>query len=167
VSRWPPDPAPLHDAELEAADRLLDQANALLRRHRDAQPPATTIDPQDSDELPILTDVVDESDPELSQLVAQANTAASAQDTALPGQLPTDMLTERLIRLDTELSREIEAWVSKEFAQILAGEFERLTERMQTEMIARLRAALLPELSQRISRLLDREQDPTDSGRTP
>lgn len=167
MSRWPPDPAPLHDADLEAADRLLDQANALLRRHRDAEPAATTVAPQDSDELPILTDVVDESDPELSRLVAQANTAASAQDTALSGQLPADTLTERLIRLDTELSREIETWVSKEFPQILAGELERLTERMQTEMITHLRAVLLPELSQRISRLLDREQDPTDSGRTP
>lgn len=167
MSRWPPDPASLHDADLEVADRLLNQANALLRRHRDAEPAATAADLQDSDELPILTDVVDESDPELSRLVAQANSAASAQDTALSGQLPADTLTERLIRLDTELSREIEAWVSKEFPQILAGELERLTERMQTEMIAHLRAVLLPELSQRISRLLDREQDSTDRGRTP
>lgn len=66
---WPPLP---DDEELERADALLDQADALLRRHRPAEthsspspePPrpdefAEPVALEDEDDLPILTDVVD------------------------------------------------------------------------------------------------------------
>lgn len=176
MSDWQPPTPPLHDDDLEAADRLLDQANALLRRHRGTDTAPGKAAPVDGDDLPILTDVVDESDPELPLLIDAADAppvAAPADEepaAALPsshkGTVP-DALAERLIRLDTELNREIENWVSSEFPQILGRELDRLTERMQAEMITHLRAVLLPELSERISHLLDQAQETAGDNRKP
>lgn len=55
------------DEELERADDLLDQADALLGRHRAARPANETAAPPspadaDSADLPILTEVVDPSE---------------------------------------------------------------------------------------------------------
>ena len=66
MKQWPDLP---DDDELGRADDLLDQADALLRRHRgEAQPtsaPARTPAPTeafDDDDLPILTEIVDDLD---------------------------------------------------------------------------------------------------------
>ncbi|THF58684.1 hypothetical protein E6O51_16590 [Pseudothauera rhizosphaerae] len=178
----------MQEDEFQEADRLLDQADALLRRHRTGDASPAGPEPAEGDDLPILTDVVDESELDLP-LVAEAPPTelppdfgappealppAPAAD-AIPAPAPAapapagtgfeapapDLLTERLIRLDTELSREVERWVNVEFPQILARELDRLTQRMQTEMLAHLRATLLSELSDRISNLLDHQtQEP-------
>lgn len=85
---WP-SPSLSADSELERADELLDQADAFLRRHRagfaataDAPPhlPTPAPDPFDDEDLPILTDVVDDFD--LAAPVATSGppaTAAAAQ----------------------------------------------------------------------------------------
>jgi hypothetical protein len=188
------------DRELERADILLDQADALLRRHHaheepeggpaDAWTPGAGLD----DDLPILTEVVEgfEFPPETPasslrpaapfRLGSSPATAmhqgpealdppASAAATAVPlarAAAPSDTLqarlAERLVELDTEIAREIGAWVATEMPPILARELDQLAGRMQAEIEAHLRATLLPELSARLGRLLDLAADP---GRTP
>jgi hypothetical protein len=167
VSDWRRPTPSLQDDDLAAADRLLDQANALLRRHRGTEVQPGENPALDSDDLPILTDVVDDSDPALP-LLHEAEPLPPPPFTALAPAAPAtplrpapdpDALAERLVQLDTALNREIEQWVSTEFPQILGRELDRLSTRMQAEMIAHLRAVLLPELSERISHLLDQTQE--------
>ena len=191
---WPP----LHadaDAELERADDLLDQADALLSRHRmptEAQAlarPMTRPHPDvsghdalaycdnplaDDDDLPILTEIVDELElpperteqaarplPPLSAsaaLSASVSAAFSASPIAEPTPTPapsatsrmttedriTYQIAERLIELDTQIARSISAWMDTEFPQLLQRQLEHLSEQLQTEMQAHLRATLLP-----------------------
>ena len=202
---WPP----LHadaDAELERADDLLDQADALLSRHRmppeaqDLARPMTRPHPDvsghdalaycdnplaDDDDLPILTEIVDELElpparteqaarplPPLSAtatLTASVSAAFSASPIAEPTatQAPsatarmsaedriTYQIAERLVELDTQIARSISEWMDKEFPQLLQRQLDRLSEQLQTEMQAHLRATLLPELSAHISAQLD------------
>ncbi len=173
MSDWRP-PGPLHDEDIEAADRLLDQADALLRRHRGADAPAEHV-ALDGDDLPILTDMVDESDPELPLLVDAAPPAAAAPfagpapvaqagpppATAAPSSAELSReLAEHLIRLDTEIAREIEGWINRELPQLLSREFDAFSERLRQEALDHLRATLLPRLSDRIASHLE-EPDET------
>ena len=194
------------DAELERADDLLDQADALLSRHRmppEAQPAARVATQQhtdayvrealascdsplaDDDDLPILTEIVDELElpPEGTEqaarplaplsasaaLTASVSAAFSASPIAEPtptrapsatSRMTTEdrityQIAERLIELDTQIARSISAWMDTEFPQLLQRQLDRLSEQLQTEMQAHLRATLLPELSAHISAQLD------------
>ena len=205
------------DAELERADDLLDQADALLSRHRmppDAQPAArVTTQPHtdayarealascdsplaDDDDLPILTEIVDELElpperteqaarplPPLSAtatLTASVSAAFSASPIAEPTatQAPsatarmsaedriTYQIAERLVELDTQIARSISAWMDKELPQLLQRQLEHLSEQLQTEMQAHLRATLLPELSAHISAQLELTPRTTTAPRT-
>lgn len=184
MKQWPGLP---EDDELERADSLLDQADALLRRHRPddrlAEPATedwTAGTEFDDDDLPILTEIVE--DFELPAGLATTSTRSPsgfeqepstlARDTDTPPMAaPTPStrpeedalsarLAERLIELDTEIAREIGAWVAAEMPQILARELDQLASRVQAEMQAHLRATLLPKLSARVGRLLDPAADP-------
>ncbi len=123
------------DADLAEADALLLKADALLRRHRfgasDSSP--ATID----DDLPILTEIVDDLSP--------PPTSAT----------PHPDLAEQLVELDTELSREIETWFANELPELLAAELEALSRQFHERALAHLRATLLPMLSARIAHRLD------------
>ncbi len=182
MNDWPP---PSRDEDLERADDLLDQADALLRRHRGQtearpQPLAGGHDPGpafDDDDLPILTEIVDDLDlppgwseprppaalasvsapsPMLADLAAVEPETPAAQQSAPAQQAAlAQHLAEKLVQLDTEIAREVADWVAVEFQQVLARELERLGERLHAEMLAHLRATLLPELSARVSTLLD------------
>jgi hypothetical protein len=194
---WPTLPP---DDELERADSLLNQADALLRRHRvddkhadataDDWAPGAELD-GDDDDLPILTEIVEDYElpPALPRVPSRSVTGfdrAPAQSAALhetaraplstPG-MPTPAqttatadtaiqdalsarLAERLVKLDTEIAREIGNWVAAEIPQILARELDQLAARVQAEMQAHLRATLLPEISARVGRLLDPAADP-------
>lgn len=175
MSEWTP---LSRDNDLERADDLLGQADALLRRHRGepgtaAQSAAHAHDPDpafDEDDLPILTDIVDDLDlpqgwPEhkaVDTVVASPPHAPPARMDAGPAPEPdahraavAQHLAERLVELDTEIAREVADWVAVEFQQVLDRELDRLGERLHAEMLAHLRATLLPALSGRVSRLLD------------
>lgn len=170
------------EAELERADDLLDKADALLRRHRGADPePAPDTLPgndtdivmslEDEDDLPILTDIVEDFDlavPVLSEVVAPSapDAAAAAHPAAAspaPAPEPADIdrarIAEQLIEIDTEVSREVEAWLANELPQILSRELDALVEKVRSETLAHLRATLLPTLSERIARRLDQLDD--------
>lgn len=172
MNPWQP-PAALHDADIEAADRLLDQADALLRRHRSGSD--APVQPVDADDLPILTDVVDEGEIDLAALTPLSPAAPSppaaetppapvatppappppAATTVAPVPSFHDLLTEHLIELDTELTREIETWLDRELPQMVARELDAFGERLHRQALEHLRTTLLPRLSDRIAAHLD------------
>ncbi len=165
MSTWAPLP---RDDELERADELLDQADALLRRHRGAEQgaarPRAALDDED---LPILTDVVD--DLELVQEPATAGaqspgatepaSAPAAQGApaapARPGEAQKD--------LEQALLREVESWITSEMPRILARELDQLGERLREEMLAHLQSTLAPRLSGRQAADLRGGEDPTQA----
>ncbi|CAM5473881.1 hypothetical protein TMEC54S_03753 [Thauera mechernichensis] len=168
--------------ELERADDLLNQADALLKRHQ-AKDDAGGMDwyptPElDEDDLPILTEVVEDfalppdwpatsaphatgferpptPPPKAHASSVQAPPSAGADHSAALQAALSSRLAEKLVELDTEIAREIGLWVSNEMPQILSRELDGLASRLQAEMQAHLRATLLPELSARVGRLLD------------
>lgn len=158
------------DAELERADDLLGKADALLRRHRGSDAPLPDDDPvdeyevalEDGDDLPILTDIVDDFDPEIPLLTEVAAAPAVLAPTpqpavvAPPPGLDPAFIAEQLVELDTEIRREVEAWLATELPQILSREFDALIEKVRGETLAHLRATLLPTLSEHIASRLDR-----------
>jgi len=183
VSNWPPRADA--DEELQRADALLGQADALLNRHRGEASPSA------DDDLPILTDVVDEDElppeallppkraplpgaapaaaPTVQPAVApspqqppvppaQAFSAPTPTPQAAPASLSPHQV-EQLVRLDTEISREVEAWLANELPQILSRELDSLAERVRMQALAHLRATLLPTLSERIARRLDGSEE--------
>ena len=180
MKEWPPSP---RDDDLERADDLLGQADALLRRHRgqsDMEAPRHAQDPEpafdDDDDLPILTEIVEDLDlpPTWSGHKAADAAAASIFHTR-PAPAPAvttadqaghraavaQLLAEELVELDPELARKVADWVAVEFQQVLDRELERLGERVRAEMLAHLRATLLPELSAQVSTLLDDSARPS------
>ena len=180
MKEWPPSP---RDDDLERADDLLGQADALLRRHRgqsDMEAPRHAQDPDpafdDDDDLPILTEIVEDLDlpPTWSGHKAADAAAASIFHTR-PAPAPAvttadqaghraavaQLLAEKLVELDTEIARKVADWVAVEFQQVLDRELERLGERVRAEMLAHLRATLLPELSAQVSTLLDDSARPS------
>ncbi len=148
MSMWAPGSRVEPDDDLKAADELLGKADALLRRHhRSTEPsePDVFVALEDED-LPVLTDVVDPAELPTTPLAA-------------PPHGEQNRLAEQLVGLDTEISREVEAWFATEFPQLLSRELDKFSDRLQEETLAHLRATLLPALSERISRRLEDESD--------
>lgn len=136
--------------ELEAADALLDQADALLRRHRGGSRSALApLDDADADELPLLTDVVD---------ALPAPPGPPSQPAATPNDI---LLAERLVALEAAISKEVESWLAVELPQLLSLELDRLSDRLRTQALAHMRATLLPALSTRIADELGNQPDRT------
>ena len=94
------------EQELAEADRLLNRADALLRRHQPAsqpdagrpwhEPPSdaglTTVDlgEEDDDDLPILTEVIDRNDPLLQRLARPADLTPSRREADVSSLQPDD-----------------------------------------------------------------------------
>lgn len=143
MNEWKPlgdDPA----AELELADSLIDKADALLRKHRGAEPSAH------HDELPILTDVVTDYDDQIPLL----GEPVSAHAFTAPPQRRA-LLLEQLEKIDMLINNEVEAWLNNELPQLLSRELDQLSERLRVETLAHLRATLLPTLSAHIASQID------------
>lgn len=148
MNEWSPlgdDPA----AELELADSLIGKADALLRKHRGAEPPAHP------DDLPILTDVVTDFDDGIPLLADPVGGQDSAEPADPHRALNRAELVEHLVQIDTLIAREVEAWLSNELPQLLSRELDSLSERLRVETLAHLRATLLPTLSDHIASRLD------------
>lgn len=153
-----PDPSP----ELELADDLIDKANALLWRHRAVEPMPTEHLPDldantDEDDIPILTEVVEDFGDEIPVLQESITPAPPASQTGLadPSGQQHARLVEHLVQIDTLIAREVEAWLSNELPQLLSRELDSLSERLRIETLAHLRATLLPTLSNHIASRLD------------
>lgn len=155
MNDWPPPPDD-PDAELQMADSLIGKADALLRRHRSADTPPSVTD--DTDDLPILTDIVVDFDDSIPLLSERTMPQADAlQPAPLPSATEDDRarLVEHLVQIDTVITREVENWLSTELPQLLSREFDSLSARLRTEALAHLRATLLPTLSEHIANRLD------------
>ena len=116
----------------------------------------------DGDDLPVLTDVVDEriepyigdSEPIILEPMRTEAELAHTAPTAGITQPPGD-LAERLVTLDTAISRLIEDWVANELPQLVSRELDDLAERLRVKASAHLRATLQPLISAEIANTLD------------
>ncbi|MBT9498024.1 MAG: hypothetical protein RBS05_08400 [Zoogloea oleivorans] len=146
----------------EEAEHLIARTDALIHRHESFAAPSET------DDLPVLTDVVDEriepyigeTSPIILEPVTPAaelpETRAEPIFTLLPGTVDQ---AERLVALDTAISRHIEEWVANELPQLVSRELDDLAERLRDAAAAHLRATLLPLVSAEIADQLDSPPD--------
>lgn len=125
------------DRELTEADLLLRKADALLHRYKPVENPA------DDDDLPLVTDIVED-------------TANYAPEAEAPDPIA---LAERLIDLDTAISRAVEEWIAREVPQLIEREIQQLGSRLRMETLAHARATLLPKLSEQIAVRLTEVRD--------
>lgn len=121
------------------------------------------LDEQDEgDDLPVLTDVVEERiEPYIGESSApiilehiEPSSTPDSMSAPYAGQ-PADHLAERLVALDTAISRHLEEWVNNELPQLVSRELDDLAERLREAAAAHLRATLLPTLSAEIAETLD------------
>lgn len=139
---------PLDDEE---GDRLLQKADALIHRHESfAIPPEV-------DDLPVLTEVVDEriepyiGDAPLLELPAMnEDPEPGAQAGAMAGDLSL---------LDDALRHHLDEWVDNELPQLISRELDALADRLALAAANHLRATLLPLLSAEIRRAESPRQD--------
>ena len=119
----------------------------------------------EADDLPVLTDVVDErpepfigeSAPIILEPVQPEPSISEAFPPVFAAQPGQDELAERLVALDTAISRHIEDWVANELPQLISRELDELAERLSHKAAAHLRASLLPLVSSEIADTLDSE----------
>ncbi|NSL56466.1 hypothetical protein [Uliginosibacterium aquaticum] len=64
-------------------------------------------------------------------------------------------MSERLIELDAQISQSLNQWLAKELPPIIASELLGLSERLRVQTTAHMRATLLPELSEQVSKVLE------------
>lgn len=64
-------------------------------------------------------------------------------------------MSERLIELDAQIAQSINQWLARELPPIIASELLGLSERLKIQTAAHMRATLLPELSEQVSKVLD------------
>lgn len=147
---------PLED---EDADPLFDKADALIQRH------ASFAIESELDDLPVLTDVVESPPPALDTVTAAEPAEATSAEPPLPdlaaasaaaARAEADRLAERLVTLDTVISRHIQDWVATELPQLVSRELDDLAERLQGAAASHLRATLLPLISTEIADTLDK-----------
>ena len=63
--------------------------------------------------------------------------------------------SEQLIELDAYITQSIDAWLTRELPHIISNELTIVAERIRAQTAAHMRATLLPELSNKLSALLD------------
>lgn len=74
-------------------------------------------------------------------------------------ELATMQISEHLIQLDAYIAQAIDGWLAQELPQIIAGELDSLVERLRMQTAAHMRATLLPEISDKLSSILDATLD--------
>ncbi|WP_374483468.1 hypothetical protein [Zoogloea sp.] len=128
-------------------------------------PPLDALD--EGEDLPLLTDVVEERiEPYIGEATpiilepVDGETALVAEAPPPPSSpsMQHELLAERLVALDTAISRHIEEWVNNELPQLVSRELDELAERLREAAAAHLRATLIPALSAEIADTLDDSQ---------
>lgn len=121
----------------DKSDELLDKADALMRRHRpvaiDAAPEVTESneaaadDINDSDDLPVLTEVVDPHD-------------------AAPALTPRPTARDERTQLSSALTAELETWLDEALPGHIVHVLDGLADQLVGQLSQRARAELLPRL---------------------
>ncbi|HUY03759.1 MAG TPA: hypothetical protein VMV33_10765 [Rhodocyclaceae bacterium] len=113
-------------------DSLLDQADALMRRHRVYVAGAASTAPEpalvdESDDLPLLTDIVAAEPP--------TETAGADID-----------LERRLAEHHAALVLELETWLDEQLPQLVIRAMDGITDHLVTQITRRAQEQLLPRL---------------------
>lgn len=72
-------------------------------------------------------------------------------------------MSEHLITLDSYISQSIEGWLAKELPQIISSELDAFVTRLRQQTTNHMRATLLPDLSEKLSSILDEALKTDDS----
>lgn len=126
--------------------RLLEQADALMRRNRVFLAGAQAVPNNEIalDDLPVLTDVVGEPDD------------AAAQTQEIEAEV-SKQLAARLVEQRIQLNGALEVWLDEKLPLLLAP----LIEGLGTELVAHLRAHVRGDLLPQLATLL--EPEPPDA----
>ncbi|HEX5126849.1 MAG TPA: hypothetical protein VFW00_08915 [Rhodocyclaceae bacterium] len=185
----PADDAALSDALLSKADALI-RRNRPDGVGSDAEElPLLT---EELDDLPQLTEALEDveilaldDDEDLDEL----SSAEKIREVSLDGETDVAQFTisqddvdqavlvavkqateqanmrvaEQLIDFDSYITQALEAWISTELPPLMASEMDGMVERLRLKTLAQMRATLLPELSGKLSALLDATSKPGDS----
>lgn len=113
----------------------------------------------DSDDLPVLTDVVDERiEPFIGDsepiILEPVGSEPELQDAASV-LAPVPDLAGRIVELDIAINRLIEDWVATELPQLVSRELDALAERLRVKAVTQLQHSLQPLISAEIARRLD------------
>jgi hypothetical protein len=129
----------MSEQDKDDASSLLQQADALMRRHRrvfiagaEAAPKPQPVGPVEADnvDVPVLTEVF-----EADQLIAGATRAAEDEIRA--------RIHAAVGANDAELARALERWIATQLPQALSQALDSVQEQLKIELAARLRAELL------------------------
>lgn len=126
----------MSEQDKDDASSLLQQADALMRRHRrvfvagaETPKPVGPVS-ADNGDVPVLTEVV-----EADQQIATVSNAAEADIKA--------RIHAAVGANDAELARALERWISTQLPDALAQALDSVAEQLKLELAARLRAELL------------------------
>lgn len=64
-------------------------------------------------------------------------------------------MSEHLITLDAYIAQAVEGWLARELPEIISGEIDAFVYRLKEQSVSHMRATLLPDLSEKISVILD------------
>jgi hypothetical protein len=70
-------------------------------------------------------------------------------------QQAASAMSERLIELDAQIAQNLNQWLARELPPLIASELVGLSERLRVQTAAHMRATLLPELSEQVSKVLE------------
>lgn len=150
---------PLED---EDGDVLIEKAAALMHRHE-------RLIAADDDDLPVLTDVVEERiEPFIGERAPIVLTPADDEPALGEPEIVDDSpviapaaaavdFQAQLVALDAAIARHIEHWVANELPQLVSRELDELAARIGDKAAAHLRATLLPAVSAEIADTLDNQ----------
>jgi hypothetical protein len=117
----------------------------------------------DGDDLPVLTDVVDERiEPFIGDnepIILEPVGPEPELDDDLPVLTATPDLAGRIVELDIAINRLIEDWVATELPQLVSRELDALAERLRVKAVTQLQHSLQPLISAEIARLLDSDSE--------
>jgi hypothetical protein len=135
------------------SDDILSQADRLMKRHRvfvaaGARAPEPERAATESEELPVLTEVVEGSTAPAPALLAPERIEAMARE----------LLFDRLPVQRQAIADELAAWLDDELPQVVMRVLDGITDQLVTQVTLEARAALLP----RLQAAIEAEAPPAD-----